>query len=221
MDIWCIDTNTIVPWMMKEGEILNLLIQKYKLSKDFKQIYLDRHQNSVLFIDEIINQKKSGLLKDEFKFSYLAMNEVYSSIRDEIRSIILFSRGSPLSRWVEERNNIDLPEECTEKIYTQIEITFDKLFENNLINPTSDEPEENGDNFSEIVSSLILKFKKVKTQDAILLATAISIEARYFVTFDSRLIEEIKDKLTTNYGLILIKPSEAYNILKRKKKRRK
>lgn len=199
---------------------MDLLIKKYNLSNEFKETYLQRHQHSINFIKEIISQKHEHVLDDKFCISYLAMNEVYSSIRDEIRSIILFNNGSPLSRWVEERNNIDLPEDCTEEIYRKIATFFDTLFGNSLLRPISDEPGDKGDNFLEIVASLIFKFKRVKTQDAILLTTAILNEANYFVTFDTRLIDDVKNKMSSEYGLILIKPSEGHNILKRKRKQK-
>ena len=54
-------------------------------------------------------------------FSYLAMNEVYSAVRDEKRSILLFKNGTPLSRWNEEKNSIDLPSDSMETVYRDIE----------------------------------------------------------------------------------------------------
>jgi hypothetical protein len=71
-----------------------------------------------------------------------------------------------------------------ETVYEDIENKFDILFGNNTMLPLSDEPGEEGETFSEIVASLIFRFKRVKTQDAILLTTAISVRANYFVTFD-------------------------------------
>ncbi|WP_157677703.1 PIN domain-containing protein [Methanoregula boonei] len=143
------------------------------------------------------------------------MNEVYSAVRDEIRSILLFRNGTPLSRWNEEKNAIDLPEDSMESVYEDIENRFDVLFGNGSIFPLSDEPEEDGDNFSEIVASLIFKFKRVKTQDAILLATAISIKANYFVTFDQRLVTEVSKALADKYRLVLISPKEGNARLKK------
>lgn len=143
------------------------------------------------------------------------MNEVYSAVRDEIRCILLFRKGAPLSRWTEEKNNLDLPEDSRELVYEAIEKEFDILFGNGTILPLSDEPEEQGDNFSEIVASLIFKFKRVKTQDAILLTTAISIKARYFVTFDKRLVQDVSKDLEDKYQLHLITPSEGNSQLKK------
>lgn len=215
---WCIDTNTLVPWLITDSGVLNLLIKKYGIPKDFRDIYLNRHIHSIDFIKRIIDLKSSGF-PDEFYFSYLAMNEVYSAVRDEIRSILLFKNGTPLSRWNEEKNSIDLPADSMETVYVDIENKFDVLFGNNVILPLSDEPEEKGDNFSEIVASLIFTFKRVKTQDAILLTTAISVRANYFVTFDKRLISEVSKELDQKYQLRLISPGEADTLLKKVKVR--
>jgi predicted nucleic acid-binding protein len=218
---WCIDTNTLVPWLITDSGVLDLLVKKYKIPSDFRQIYLDRHKPSIDFIQGIIDLKSKGL-PDEFYFSYLAMNEVYSAVRDEIRCILLFRNGAPLSRWNEEKNSIDLPNDSLETVYEDIQKKFDVLFGNGTIVPLSDEPEEKeGDNFSEIVASLIFKFKRVKTQDAILLTTAISIKAKYFVTFDKRLIEEVSKDLAEKYHLHLIIPNEGNSQLKKIQKQNK
>jgi predicted nucleic acid-binding protein len=205
---------------MTDSGVLDLLITKYEISPDFREIYLNRHKASIDFIQRIINLKPAGL-PDEFYFSYLAMNEVYSAVRDEIRCILLFRNGVPLSRWMEEKNSLDLPEDSMETIYEDIENKFDVLFGNNTIIPLSDEPDEEGDNFSEIVSSLIFKFKRVKTQDAILLTTSISIKANYFVTFDQRLVKEVSKDLAEKYKLRLISPSEGNSLLKKTSKQKK
>ena len=213
---WCIDTNTLVPWLMTDSGVLDLLIKKYGIPKDFRDIYRNRHNHSIDFIERIIDLKSRGF-PDEFYFSYLAMNEVFSAVRDEIRSILLFKNGTPLSRWNEEKNSIDLPVDTMETVYVDIENKFDVLFGNNTILPLSDEPEEKGDNFSEIVASLIFTFKRVKTQDAILLTTAISVKANYFVTFDKRLISEVSKELDQKYQLHLISPGEGNTLLKKVK----
>lgn len=217
---WCIDTNTLVPWLITDSGVLDLLIKKYQIPSDFRDIYLNRHKPSIDFIQGIIDLKSKGL-PDEFYFSSLAMNEVYSSVRDEIRCILLFRKGTPLSRWNEEKNSLDLPEDSRETVYEDIENKFDVLFGNGTIIPLSDEPEEEGDNFSEIVASLIFKFKRVKTQDAILLTTAISIRANYFVTFDQRLVAEVSKDLAEKYLLRLISPKEGNALLRKIKKQNK
>jgi len=215
---WCIDTNTLVPWLITDSGVLDLLVRKYGIPTDFRDIYLNRHKPSIDFIQGIIDLKSKGL-PDEFYFSYLAMNEVYSAVRDEIRCILLFRNGTPLSRWNEEKNSLDLPEDSMETVYEEIENKFDILFGHGTIIPLSDEPEEKGDNFSEIVASLIFKYKRVKTQDAILLATAISVRTHYFVTFDQRLVAEVGKDLAEKYQVRLISPSEGNALIRKMKKR--
>jgi predicted nucleic acid-binding protein len=214
----CIDTNTLVPWLIKEAGVLGLLETKFRLSKEFTDVYLERHKHSISFIEKFIFLKSKGYDGNCY-CSYLAMNELYSAIRDEVRSIILLKEGIPLSRWIEERHTVAFPEECAEIIFTKIDEYFNKLIETDLIIPLSDEPEENGDHFSEIVASLIFKFKRIKTQDAILLATAISIQANYFVTFDQRLIDEVQKDLVDNYDLRLITPKQGNHLLSIQRRR--
>lgn len=143
---------------MTNSGVLDLLISKYQIPADFKEVYLNRHQFSIEFIQKIIDLKIKEV-PDEFYFSYLAMNEVFSAIRDEIRCILLFRNGTPLSRWNEEKNALDLPEDSMETVYESIEKKFDILFGNSTIIPLSYEPEETGDNYSEIIASLIFKIQ--------------------------------------------------------------
>jgi len=65
-------------WLMRDSGVLDLLIKKYAIPKDFRDIYLNRHKHSIDFIERIIDLKSRGF-PDEFYFSYLAMNEVYSA----------------------------------------------------------------------------------------------------------------------------------------------
>jgi hypothetical protein len=93
------------------------------------------------------------------------------------------------------------------------------LFENGAIVPLSDEPEESGDNFSEIFAWLIFSNKGIETQDAILLTTAILIKAGYFVTKDDKLRREVRDTLKQRYHIELIQPTSALNRLRSMRKR--
>ena len=159
---------------MHNSGVLTLFCDRYGLSEEFREVYLARYSSSISFIDEIIPKRNVGPTCD-FYVSYLALNELFSAIRDELRTIILFKNGLPISRWRDGRNFPDIPEECMEVIYAKIQGTFDVLFENGAIVPLSDEPEESGDNFSEIFAWLIFSNKGIETQDAILLTTAILI----------------------------------------------
>jgi hypothetical protein len=203
---------------MHNSGVLTLFCDRYGLSEEFQEVYLARYSSSISFIDEIISKRNVGPTCD-FYVSYLALNELFSAIRDELRTIILFKNGLPISRWRDGRNFPDIPEECMEVIYAKIQGTFDVLFENGAIVPLSDEPEESGDNFSEIFAWLIFSNKGIETQDAILLTTAILIKAGYFVTKDDKLRREVRDTLKQRYHIELIQPTSALNRLRSMRKR--
>lgn len=93
------------------------------------------------------------------------------------------------------------------------------MFENGAIVPLSDEPEENGDNFSEIFAWLIFSNKGIETQDAILLTTAILVQAECFVTKDDKLRKEVRDILKQRYGIELLQPGSALSRLRSARKR--
>lgn len=203
---------------MHKGGVLDLFCDRFGLSEEFRDVYLARYSPSISFIDAVLSQQNASPTCD-FYVSYLVLNEIFSAIRDELRTIILFKNGLPISRWRDGRNFPDIPEECMEVVYTKIQGTLDVLFENGTIMPLSDEPEENGDNFSEIFAWLIFNNKGTETQDAILLTTAILIKAGYFVTKDDKLRGEVKDILKQRYHIELIQPTSALNRLKSMRKR--
>jgi len=104
-------------------------------------------------------------------------------------------------------------------LYAKIQSTFDVLFENEAIVPLSDEPEENGDNFSEIFAWLIFSSKGIETQDAILLTTAVLVGAECFITKDDKLRREVRDALKQRYNVELLQPGSALNRLRSMGKR--
>jgi hypothetical protein len=203
---------------MHNSGVLTLFCDRYGLSEEFKEVYLARYSQSISFIDEVITQRHRKPLCD-FYISYLALNELFSAIRDELRTIILFKNGLPISRWRDGRNFPEIPDECTEAIYAKIQSTFDALFENGAIVPLSDEPGENGDNFSEIFAWLIFSSKGIETQDAILLTTAILVRAECFVTKDDKLRREVRDTLKQRYNIELLQPGSTSSRLRSMRKR--
>ncbi len=128
-NVWFIDTNVLAHWVLGEGGVLEFLCEKLELPCDFSSVYIARYRTSLEFINEIMQQRKNGL-SDEFYVSALATNELFSAIRDEVRSILLFKGGIPISRWRDSRNNPDIPEECYEHLYGLTLASFDTLFEN-------------------------------------------------------------------------------------------
>ena len=74
---------------------------------------------------------------------------------------------------------------------------------------------DDAENYWSIYSSMLFLIKEVKTQDTMLLTTAILYEADYFVTRDERLIKAARNRLFEQYNLQLIKPESALALLKK------
>lgn len=87
--IWFIDSNILAHWVLGRGHILEFLCSSFNLHQDFYNVYFQRYQPSITFIDEILKKRSTGLT-DEFYISSLATIELFSAIRDEVRSILVF-----------------------------------------------------------------------------------------------------------------------------------
>lgn len=191
---------------------------RFKLPDEFSDVYRRRYEDSISFIDKIIEQKKKGL-KDEFFISYLAGNELFSAIRDEVRSIILFNKGIPVSRWRDSRNNPDISNDDSKEIHKKTLKSFDILFEKKAISFIKEQSPDDDQNYWNIYPSLLFLIKEIKTQDGTLLTTAILNRADYFVTKDEPLMKAAKKMMYDNYQLTLMKPSTALQTLKKQVKK--
>lgn len=215
--VWFLDTNILAYWVFGKGGVLKSLIEKFNLSKEIYDVYFERYKKSISIIDEIVSQKNKGL-KDEFFISYLAINELFSAIRDELRSVILFNSGVPISMWRDPRNNPDIKIEDYEPIYKLTLKSFDFLFENNAIILIDESSPEFESNYWEIYSQILFQINQSKTQDATLLTTAIFNKADYFITKDLTLIKSSKKMMMEKHNLKIIKPTEALHLLKNLRK---
>lgn len=178
--IWILDTNILSYW----------IVEKRILHDKFKEIYSKRYKDSLDLINKLINRKKEKVFVIEF-----SINEAISTIRDEIRAILMFSKGIPLSRWPEEKWNTRIDEELGQEIYETFLNEIDNIFENSetnfsLLNTIEISDEKT---YLEVYSSLIFLIPRIKTQDAVLLTTTIFNKADYFVTRDKRLIKDCKE----------------------------
>jgi hypothetical protein len=212
--VWFIDANILVHWVLGKGDVLSFLIDKFHLTHEFFDVYSKRYEDSISFIEELI---KSGSQKesDEFYISHLAINELFSGLKDELRSILLFKNGVPISRWRDSRNNPDITSADYESIYKITLKSFDILFGKKAIEYIDEQSQEDNPNYFDIYSSILFLVKEAKTQDSTLLTTAILNEADYFVTKDDVLIKSAKHLIKDNYGLELINPTQALQILHR------
>ena len=121
--IWILDTNILSYWIV-EKRILQILIDKKILHDKFKEIYSKRYKDSLDLINKLINRKKEKVFVIEF-----SINEAISTIRDEIRAILMFSKGIPLSRWPEEKWNTRIDEELGQEIYETFLNEIDNIVE--------------------------------------------------------------------------------------------
>lgn len=199
-------------WVLGKGSILRIINKNYNLPRSFLNTYITRYDPSIKFIERVRLQKKAGLI-DEFYVSYLAINELFSAIRDELRSILLFSNGIPISRWRDPRINPDINQKDYEAVLEKTMKSFNRLYIKKAILFMPEQSPEDDPNYLDIYSSILFLIKESKTQDATLLTTAILNKADYFVTFDVSLIKSAKKKIFDQYKLRLVKPDEAYAIL--------
>jgi hypothetical protein len=214
--VWFIDANILAHWVLGKGGVLGFLIDNFRLTNEFFDIYSKRYEESINFIDELIISGGQNEKSDEFYVSHLAINELFSGLKDELRSIILFKNGVPISKWRDSRNNPDISSDDYKAIYEITLKSFDILFGKKNIEYINELSQEDNPNYLSIYSSILFLIKDVKTQDSTLLTTAIINEADYFVTKDDVLIKSAKNLIKDTYGLELIKPVHALQILRKR-----
>lgn len=210
--VWFIDTNITAHWVLGKGGVLNFLVKEFNLTEEFYELYSKRYEESINLIEEIIKLGKHKK-NNEYYISYLSINELFSALRDELRSILLFKNGVPISKWRDSRNNPDIKSNEYKSIYEITLKSFDILFENKAIELMHEESLEDDPNYLDIYSSILFLVKEAKTQDSTLLTTAILNKADYFITKDDTLIKSAKNLIKVHYGLELINPTQALQIL--------
>lgn len=200
--------------MLGSGGVLDILCNGYHLTKEFRDVYISHYTDSISYIDAIVKEKVPDS-NHEFYVSSLAINELFYAIKDELRSIILFNKGMPISRWRDARINPDIPEKCFRAIYNQTLQSFDTLLGEGSIIYLPEGSVESVPEYWSIYAPLLFLTKDAKTQDATLLTTAIINRADYFVTKDEPLIKALKKKMLADYQMELIKPSTGLAMLKK------
>lgn len=205
-----IDTNVVVQWLMVK-KIIQFAILKFHLGNKLFGAYEARYEPSFDFVNKALESTED---KHKFVITELSLNEVFSGLRDEVRSFMLFTKGVPISRWTYKRETKEarINEELLKEIYELTMQGFDILVENIEIIPTIN-PSDMADYF-EVYASLIFLNPELTTQDAMLITTAIFEHVNYFVTRDKDLIR-LDSRLMENYGLEVVKPQRAVQIMTR------
>lgn len=208
---WIIDTNVAVHWLMV-NQILEFLTKHFHLSQEFSNVYKNRYSKSCDFVNKVLELPKND---DEFLITELSVNELFSGLRDEIRTVILFVNGVPISRWAYKRETKEarLTDKLSKSIHELALKGFDTLFGSQKIRivettAPSDEPD-----YLEVYSSLVFLNPELRTQDAILITTAIFERADRFVTTDRDLINLGKE-LKARYNLEVLQPATALQTVK-------
>ena len=205
-----IDTNVLVHWLMATN-IMESVAGEFDLGEELVRVYRKRYEPSCSFVDKVLQSRGSGR---EFVVTELSLNETFSGIRDEVRSVILFVKGVPISRWASKRETkeVSFPESLSKKIYESTLRAFDSLYGQHriVIIPVTKPSDE--ENYFDIYSSLIFLNPHLMTQDAILLTTAIFEQVDCFVTADKGLTT-LGRQLFTKYHVEVLPPEKAIRYL--------
>jgi len=203
--------------VLGKGRVLQLLYNEYSLPEEFLKVYSGRYEPSISFINKIIDRKSLNI-SDEFYVSHLTINELFSTVRDELRSIILFNKGIPISMWRNPRFDPEISEDMYQAVYQKMLQAFIPLFEESVIELMVEQSPQNP-NYWDVCSSILFLIKEAKTHDATLLTSAILDDADYFVTLDSSLIKNAKKLLKEKYELELVNPKTAIGYINRTMKK--
>lgn len=211
MGKWIIDTNVVVHWLMV-NQIMRLATQTFHLGPGFFDAYRNRYKQSFDFINKVLELPGNN---QRFVITELSLNELFSGVRDEIRSMILFVKGVPISRWAYKRETkeVKFPEELSRRIYELTLEGFDNLFGSKKIEITATTSPSDEPDYFEVYSSLVFLNPELRTQDVILIATAIFEGTNHFVSTDKDLIR-LGRKLKERYDLEVVMPGRAVQIIK-------
>ncbi len=213
--LWFIDTNVVAHWILGKGGVLDWMVDRFSLSDEMRDVYGNRYSDSIEVVDKILSQDYEA--KHEFFLSSLVTNELFSALRDEVRSILLFSKGVPISRWRDARVVPEIPFTDYQSVYENALRAFDELFLGKRIQLIDEQSASSYDGYWSIYSSLLFRIRGSRTQDMTLVTTAIINKADYFMTADEPLIKSARKLLKDEYGLYLIKPSQTLQVFRGKK----
>jgi len=214
---WIIDTNVVVHWLMAK-KIMQFAIEQFHLTSEFLDVYQNRYQHSISFVDKALGIPKS---EHDFVIVELSLNEIFSGVRDEVRSILLFVKGIPISRWASKRETqeVSFSEELSKNVYELTSRGFDALFGSDKIGIIPATSPSDVETYLEVYAPLVFLHPDLKTQDAILVTTGIFEKTNYFVTTDSTLMGLGKEKeFRQEYSMEIVSPQKASNILTRRRR---
>jgi predicted nucleic acid-binding protein len=210
--IWFVDTNVLANWVLGGAGLLKKFCDDFNFNDEFFHIFHERYKSSISLIELITS---TDFENDEFYIPFYSINELFSVLRDEARSIIHFKKALPLSRWNHYENIPELPQPCRELIYNETLSSFDLLFKNGRVFLFQDKyTPRTMKYYWENYARILFSNRYIQTQDTTLLLTAINNKADFFITLDTWLIRDAGDLLFDEFNLSLIDPENAIGILK-------
>jgi len=213
--LWCIDTNVLASWILVDGGLLDYFLKSARVPENYVELYRKKYAGDISFINKIIKSKnEDSLSEQEFYIPFLATNEVFSALKDEILCLRLFEKGEPVSTWPRNKAFLSLNEGEDRVIFEIVMRKLDELLESG-VSIIDDCGNLQHNVFWDVFASLLLQSKNTRTQDVMLLTTSVVNSVDYFVTRDERLIQAIHKQMMEAYDLELLNPSSAYLKLKR------
>lgn len=212
--MWFIDTSVLANWIISKSGSTEYLFNALGIGFEHISNYNNKHKDSIDFINKIINLNENDpSYHDEYYITYLTIDELFSSVKDEINSIMLFKEGEPISRWRDPRNLKPIKEEHFKEIYTLTMSTLDKLLaDDSRITLTPDRSFRDKE-FLGIYARILFLMKDARTQDSVLLATAVLNGADYFVSRDGKIKRNYKQSILPGSQMHVIEPENGLRLL--------
>ena len=203
---WIIDTNVVVHWLLAK-HVIPVCIPRFRLPREFCTVYENANRPAISFIDRVLDLPGGA---HDFVLVELSLSEMFSGVRDEVRSMLLFSKGVPISKWAMRRvtKDVRFPEDLSHNVYEATSRGLDVLLGSDKIGIIPSTSPSDEEAYLEVYSSLVFLHPELTTQDAILLATCIFQQANLFVTED-RALRRMHQELLQAYDLQVVAPQTA------------
>lgn len=208
-----VDSNIIAYWMMAKDINVNVF-NKLRIPRDFVNVYSDRYNSSISFIDKIVD----GSFENKFDFITYDFNifEIAKAIKDEIKTLYLFKKGEPISKW-SKSNSEKFDEEIISIIYSYYSNLQDILFGEEKIKLETIPFAVGGKTYAsyyDFYNYILFRIPELSTQDALIISGCYVDNIDYLISEDSRLQkawkEFIKDdkEIKTKTKLEIKKPGD-------------
>lgn len=210
-----LDSNVIAYWII-HSEILNLATKELGLPEELVTAYRVRYSTSINLVNSIIKTNHNPTFKFyTYEFNFFETN---SAIKSEIRSMYLFTKGVPFSKWSDPREfpKIEVSEKFIEEINKRYYKAYRQLTTKKRVNLLVIPFSSDGERFDlqmSIFQDLMYRLPNLRTQDGILVSACLVNRIQYFVTRDKSL-KDLNNDLTelltgTRYKLRIIDPGDS------------